>query len=156
MKMHYGVHNSLPLDPLLRHINSVHASHPISLKLILIIFSHLCLNLPIGSFLQVSPPKPCMNFSPTIYVSYAPHISLSFIWSNTVYFVKKTHHEVHRYSIFFSLLLLPLRYKYPPHHWYITLFWNSLGLCFSLNMRKWISHTKEEATLQPCIHVYCA
>jgi hypothetical protein len=147
MKVHYGVHKSLPLAHLLSHIKPVHASHPISLRSILIIFSHLCLSLPTGSFLQVSPPKSCKNLSPTLYASHAPPISFSLIWSTTVYLVKNTNHEVHNYSKFSSLLLLPLRHKYPPHHLHITLFWNILSLCFTLNMREWISHTKEDATL---------
>jgi hypothetical protein len=32
--------------------------------------------------------------------------------------------------------LLPLRHKYPPHHWYITLLWSTLSLCFPLNIRE--------------------
>jgi len=98
MKVHYGVHKSLPLVPLLSHINPVHASQPIPLRSILIIFSHLCLSLPTGSFLQVSPPKSCRNFSPTPYVSHAPPISFSLIWSTTLHLVKNTNHAVHHYS----------------------------------------------------------
>jgi hypothetical protein len=120
MKVHYGVHKSLPLTPLLSQLNPIHAFHPISLRSILIIFSHLCVSVPTGSFLQVSPPKSCMNFSPTPYVSNAPPISLSLICITTVYLVNNTNHEVHHYSIFSSLLLLPLRHKFPPHHWYNT------------------------------------
>jgi hypothetical protein len=135
MKVHYGVQKSLPLVPLLSHINPVHASQTIPLRSILIIFSHLCLSLPTGSFLQVSPPKSCTNFSPTPYVTCTTHLILLDLINHSTFGeeYKSCSPSLFHFS---SHLLLPLRHKYPPHHWYITLFWSTLSLCFSLNIRE--------------------
>ena len=45
-EVHYRIHNSPPLVPILGHINSVHASHHTSWGPILILSSHLRLGLP--------------------------------------------------------------------------------------------------------------
>jgi hypothetical protein len=47
-KVHYYVHKRPPMDPILSHMNSVHSSHPTSLRSILILYFRLCLCLPDG------------------------------------------------------------------------------------------------------------
>ena len=59
--------------------------HPTTWRSIYLLFSHLCLCLPSGSFPQLSPPKPCTRLSPHPYALHAPPISLScgtffFLW----------------------------------------------------------------------------
>jgi hypothetical protein len=60
--VHYRIHNSLPPVSILSHINPAHAYHSASWRSILILFSHLRIGIPSGSFPQVSSPKPCMHF----------------------------------------------------------------------------------------------
>jgi len=48
-------------------------SHPMSLKSILLLSSHLHLSLASGLFLQVCRPKFCMHFSYLACVLHAPH-----------------------------------------------------------------------------------
>ena len=52
------------------------------------------------SFRQVSPPKPCLHFSP-LYLPHAPSISASF--SITIYLASNTSNEVSYYGIFSPL-----------------------------------------------------
>jgi hypothetical protein len=56
-KFHYRVHKSLPLVPILSQINHSIPPHPISLRSILILYSHLRLGLPSGLFPSGSPMR---------------------------------------------------------------------------------------------------
>jgi hypothetical protein len=62
-KVHYRVHMSPPPVPILSQIDPF---HPISRRCILILFTHLRLGLPSGSFLLAFPPISYMH-------SFAPH-----------------------------------------------------------------------------------
>ena len=56
-KFQKHVHNSAPLSLFVRQVNPVHTLLPLSLSSTLILSSHLCLGLPSGNFLHVSPPE---------------------------------------------------------------------------------------------------
>jgi hypothetical protein len=66
-KVHYRFHNSPPLIPVLSHIKPTHAPHPKSWRSILILFSHLVLNLLRGLCPSGSPTK-------TLYARHAPYV----------------------------------------------------------------------------------
>jgi len=63
-KVHYRFHSNLPLVPIFKQTNPVHASpHPILLRSVLILSSHLSLVFQVVSSRQVFQPKFCMHYS---------------------------------------------------------------------------------------------
>jgi hypothetical protein len=82
-QVHFRVHSSLPLIPILSHIMPVH-DLPSYLRSILKLFSHLYLGLPSGSYLQVSPPEPCAAPWATARSNGGFH-SQSVLWEETVW-----------------------------------------------------------------------
>jgi hypothetical protein len=62
-KVHYRVHKSPPLVPILSQNNSVHTTQSY-LRSTLILSTHLCLGLPSVSFLLAFPPVSYMHSSP--------------------------------------------------------------------------------------------
>jgi hypothetical protein len=88
-KVHYRVHMSPPLVPILNHINSIHTI-PSYLRSILILSTHLRLGLPSGLFWLSHQYPICIPLLP--YLCYMPcpsnpawddRICLSLIWTST-------------------------------------------------------------------------
>ena len=75
-KVHYRIHKCPPPLPIPSQIDPVHGSAFDFLKIHLIVFSHLVWFFQVSSFLQVSPPKPCIHLS-SPYVCYLPRPSHS-------------------------------------------------------------------------------
>jgi hypothetical protein len=82
-KVHYRVHKSPPLAPTLSLIYPIHTipSHPISLRSILILSTHLRIGLPCGLFLLTFPPISYTHSSSLPFVLHALPTSSSLTWS---------------------------------------------------------------------------
>jgi hypothetical protein len=90
-KVHYRVHKSPPLVPILRHMNPVHILTPYYLKPILILSHYLCLDLKTGLFRPGFPTKASYSFLTfpmrvtrpkeetiwLVYIYLRPHMRLS-------------------------------------------------------------------------------
>ena len=79
-------------------------------------FQYCTPNTPKSSKRYLAFRFPCMHCSSPLCMPRAPPITSSLIRSPEQYLVRSTSHEVPRYVIFFSLLLLHLRTKYPTHN----------------------------------------
>ena len=66
------------------------STHPTSWRSILILSSHLLPGLPVGSFPQISPPKPCIRLSSSPFVLHSPPISFFSIVFPEKYWVRNT------------------------------------------------------------------
>jgi hypothetical protein len=97
-KVHYRVHKSSPLVPILSQNNPVYTT-PSYLRSILILSSHLRLVIPSGLLPSGFPIKiPC--------VLHALPISSSLTWSFELYFAKSTSYEAPHCAVFSNLLSL--------------------------------------------------
>jgi hypothetical protein len=77
-KVHYRVHKSRPCVPILRQINLIHNTHPLSLRSILILSTRLHLGLSSGLFPSGFPTNilwsPGNNLSSTLLCYDTDHI----------------------------------------------------------------------------------
>ena len=90
------------------------------MKIRLNIIFHLSLGLPIGSFSQVSPLKPCIRLSSHPYMQHVPPISFFLIWSpNNIGWAVLTIKLFIMWFYPLSCYLVSLRPKYSPQHRYI-------------------------------------
>jgi hypothetical protein len=77
LKVHYRVHKNSSPVPIRRQINLAHTTHPISLRSILILSTHLHLDLRSGLILSNFPTNIIYLFLPTfIYSSCFTHLTL--------------------------------------------------------------------------------
>ena len=86
--IHYRVHNTLPLVPILSQVSTVHALLSCFLKFNLILSSHLCIGCPSGLFSSGFPTKHCIHLSFPSYLSCAPPAPFCMIISCREYVVR--------------------------------------------------------------------
>ena len=84
-KVHYRIHKCPPPVPILIQLDPVHTPTPNSWRLILILFSHLCLGLASCLLNSGFPHRPCIRLSSSPFVLNALSIShfSEFYRSNT-------------------------------------------------------------------------
>jgi hypothetical protein len=119
LNIHYHVHKSLLLVHILSQINLVHTipSHPIPLRSILILSSHLHLGLPSGLFSFDFPTKSLCAFFFAPYMLHAQPSHLPWLDRSNY-----TWWRVEVMKLFFiefsppSLHFIPLFSKYSPQH----------------------------------------
>ena len=144
-KVHHCIHNSPPPAPILNQIKPVHVPAPIpaSRRSILILSSHLLLDIPSGSFPQVSPPESCVHLCSPPYVLHATRI----IFGEEYRSLRSSVCSLLHSSVPSSLL--------GPNILLRTLFSNILSLRSSLNVSDQASHPyKTTAKINACIYTW--
>ena len=119
--MLYHIHENLPLVWILSH-QIQPTSLFISVRSSLILSSHLRVGLQSG-LLQLSVVA-CMHFCP-MYPTWCAHLMLLYLIVPVI-FGEECNHEAPHYVVFFTFILLSV--------------WNTLSLCFSLNVSIVSSH----------------
>ena len=102
----HGIRRLITALTSVRHLSLSWASpiqsiypHPTSWRSVLILYTHLRLGLPSGSFPSVSPPRPYTPQSPHPYAPHAQPISFFSILSPAQYWVRSTNHVAPRYAM---------------------------------------------------------
>jgi hypothetical protein len=107
--------------------------HPISLRSILILSSHLGLGVLSGPFFQAFPPKSSMHYSSLPCVLYTLPISPSLL--------DHSNYKAPHYATFSNFLPF---YLLGSNNLLSTLFSNTLSLCSSLNVSDQVAHPSIE------------
>ena len=100
-KVHYRTHKRPSPVSILGQPNPVHYSHPTSWRSILILPTHLRLDLPSGLLPSGFPSRTLTPPSPHPYAPHAQPISFFSILSPAQYWVRCTNHLAPRYAISF-------------------------------------------------------
>jgi hypothetical protein len=92
-KVHYRVHKSLLLAPMLRHINPIHTIPSCLSKIYFNIVTHLRLGLPSGLILSSFPTNILYAFLFSPFALQGPPISSFLTWLFYLYLEKSTGYE---------------------------------------------------------------
>ena len=105
-KVHYRIHKRPPTVPIRSQLEPVHTPTPTSWRSILIVSSHLSLELPSGLFPSDFPTKNLYIYlSSPPHMLQAPPISFFSIWSPEQYLVSSADHKTPNYAVFSTTLL---------------------------------------------------
>jgi hypothetical protein len=129
------------------------------MKIHLIVSSHLRLDLPSGSFPQVSPPKLCTRLSSPPYVLHAPPISLYSILPSEQLWVRgrgNFHLLMNRISFFLSFLTIKSLLLLNPKKLVLTTNERCVGPCRfvyrpEISLPKFFSDVVNNKLIQNCM-----
>jgi hypothetical protein len=85
--VYYRIHKSHLLVPVLSQTNPAHITQPISLRLSLILYTHIRFDLPAGYFLLAFPPISHTHSSAPPFMSISSSLTLFYsnLWKSKIY-----------------------------------------------------------------------